>query len=81
MITEKSTTAAQKRVEERYQLYRLMKGASQHRITAELRSIDSQVKSHEQAHMAVLGGAAASGIQYDYVRGPNGRLYAVGGSH
>jgi hypothetical protein len=40
---------------------------------------DREVRTHEQAHMAV-GGQYAGGVSYDYSRGPDGRLYAVGGS-
>jgi hypothetical protein len=40
---------------------------------------DREVRAHEQAHMAV-GGQYAGGVSYDYSRGPDGRLYAVGGS-
>jgi hypothetical protein len=40
---------------------------------------DREVRTHEQAHMAV-GGQYAGGVSYDYSRGPDGRLYAIGGS-
>jgi hypothetical protein len=59
---------------------KLIEGAARHRIQTELQSADSAVKAHEKAHMAILGGAAASGIQYTYARGPGGTRYAVGGS-
>lgn len=45
---------------------------------SELAARDREVRSHEQAHMAV-GGQHAGAVQYDYERGPDGRLYAVGG--
>lgn len=45
----------------------------------ELAARDREVRAHEQAHMAV-GGQYAGGVSYDYARGPDGRLYAVGGS-
>ncbi|MEH6493666.1 putative metalloprotease CJM1_0395 family protein [Halopseudomonas sp.] len=44
----------------------------------ELAARDREVRTHEQAHMAV-GGQYAGAVQYDYDRGPDGRLYAVGG--
>ncbi len=43
-----------------------------------LRKRDREVKSHEQAHLAVAG-IYARGVHYEYRRGPDGRLYAVGG--
>lgn len=49
---------------------------------AEIRQLaarDREVRAHEQAHMAV-GGQYAGGVSYDYSRGPDGRLYATGGS-
>lgn len=45
----------------------------------ELASRDREVRAHEQAHKAV-GGQYAGAVSYSYERGPNGRLYAVGGS-
>jgi hypothetical protein len=61
-------------------LIQLIRGAASHRIRGELQAIDSKVKAHELAHMAALGSAAASGIHYTYSRGPDGRMYATGGS-
>ncbi|MFA6506909.1 MAG: putative metalloprotease CJM1_0395 family protein [Treponemataceae bacterium] len=49
------------------------------RISDEALARDREVKAHEQAHLAVLGGAAASGIQYDTQTGPGGESVAVGG--
>ncbi|WP_373186425.1 putative metalloprotease CJM1_0395 family protein [Halopseudomonas sp.] len=45
----------------------------------ELSARDREVRAHEQAHMAV-GGQYAGAVSYDYSRGPDGRLYATGGS-
>ncbi len=45
----------------------------------DLAARDREVRAHEQAHMAV-GGQYAGGVSYDYSRGPDGRLYATGGS-
>jgi hypothetical protein len=50
------------------------------RILAQLRSIDIAVKTHEKAHQSVLGVYAMGPTRYVYVRGPDGRFYAVGGS-
>lgn len=45
-----------------------------------LQAIDGEVKAHEAAHLAAMGGNAAGPVQYDYVMGPDGNMYAVGGS-
>jgi hypothetical protein len=50
------------------------------RAEAELRGVDTRVKSHEQSHLAVAGPYAQSAAQYSYVQGPDGQSYAVGGS-
>lgn len=49
------------------------------RISDEALARDRQVRSHESAHLASLGGAAASGVSYDYAVGPGGERIAVGG--
>ncbi len=43
---------------------------------AKLKTRDQEVRAHEQAHIAALGGGAA---QYTYEVGPDGRRYAVEG--
>ena len=48
------------------------------RVVAELQRIDAEVRRHENAHAAV-GGPYAGAPAYQTVRGPDGRLYAVGG--
>ncbi len=68
------------RSEKQQSLVHLVKSAARSRIEAELQAISGRVKAHELAHMAVLGGAAASGIQYSYAVGPGGARYATGGS-
>lgn len=45
----------------------------------ELQARDREVRAHEQAHQRV-GGRYAGAISYDFVTGPDGRQYAVGGS-
>jgi hypothetical protein len=45
---------------------------------AELAARDREVRAHEQAHAAVAG-AYAGGTTYQFVRGPDGVSYAVGG--
>lgn len=44
-----------------------------------LKAIDQKVRAHEQAHLAAAAGLAISPAQFQYVRGPDGRLYAVAG--
>ena len=56
------------------------RGIARKRVQTELQGVDGAVKAHEKTHMAILGGAAGSGIQYTYIRGPDGSRYAVGGS-
>lgn len=49
------------------------------RRVKELKKIDSQVRAHEAAHMAAASGLVVRGAQYEYEKGPDGHLYAVGG--
>lgn len=44
----------------------------------ELAARDREVRAHEQAHMSV-GGQHAGSVSFTYERGPDGRMYAVGG--
>ncbi len=49
---------------------------------AELQSLkvrDREVRAHEMAHAAAGGQYVTSGAQFSYQKGPDGRLYAVGG--
>jgi hypothetical protein len=45
-----------------------------------LAAVDAEVRAHEAAHLAAAGTAAGGGASFDYVIGPNGERYAVGGS-
>jgi hypothetical protein len=58
----------------------LIAGAARRRVEAELQSADVRVKAHEATHIAIAGPYAKSAAQYDYAVGPDGTLYAVGGS-
>ncbi len=49
------------------------------RISDEARARDRAVRAHEEAHLSVLGGAAASPVLYDIVSGPGGENVATGG--
>jgi hypothetical protein len=45
---------------------------------AKLAARDRDARAHEAAHLAAVGGLA-TGIEYTYELGPDGRLYAIGG--
>lgn len=53
--------------------------AEQQQEVQKLKLIDSQVKAHEQAHLAAAAGISASAPSYTYQEGPDGKKYAVGG--
>ncbi len=46
---------------------------------AQLRKIDTRVRAHEMAHLAVAGALARGGANFAFQTGPDGRKYAVGG--
>jgi len=48
------------------------------RVLDKLKASDSRIRTHEQAHAA--NGPTRSPISYNYQSGPDGKLYAVGGS-
>ncbi|TWI67230.1 SprA family protein [Desulfobotulus alkaliphilus] len=52
---------------------------AQMRMLSELKSRDQEVRAHEQAHVAAGGGHVSGGIRYNYQKGPDGRMYAIGG--
>lgn len=45
----------------------------------EMQSRDREVRTHEQAHVAAGAGLVAGGASYQKERGPDGKMYAVGG--
>jgi SprA-related family. len=45
----------------------------------ELKARDQEVRTHEQAHISASGGLSMGGASYERQRGPDGRMYAVGG--
>jgi len=53
--------------------------AEQKEELADLKKTDQEVKAHEQAHMAAGAGLVMGGANYQYQRGPDGKMYAVGG--
>lgn len=44
-----------------------------------LKNRDREVRNHEQAHVSAAGGIAVSGAGFQFVTGPDGQRYAVGG--
>lgn len=48
-------------------------------VVRKLQARDRAVRAHEQAHLSAAGGLARGGPSYTYQRGPDGRVYAVGG--
>lgn len=48
-------------------------------VLAELKSRDTEVRVHEQAHLSAAGGHATGGATFSYTTGPNGKRYASGG--
>lgn len=46
---------------------------------AQLKARDTEVRAHEQAHLATAGQYAKGGASYSYETGPDGQRYAVGG--
>ena len=51
----------------------------QKREVEQLKKRDREVKAHERAHMAAGSGVVIGGANYEYQRGPDGKMYAVGG--
>lgn len=47
------------------------------RVVEELEARDAEVKAHEAAHQS--GGASTGGATYTYQKGPDGKMYAIGG--
>jgi len=51
---------------------------SEKELVSKLQARDTEVKAHEAAHKAAGGGLAGS-ASYSYEKGPDGKIYAVGG--
>lgn len=47
--------------------------------TSRLQATDAKVRAHEAAHIAAGGGVVTGGAAFTYTRGPDGKMYAVGG--
>jgi hypothetical protein len=52
--------------------------ASQMQMIEKLQARDTEVKAHEAAHKAA-GGALAGSASYTYQKGPDNKMYAIGG--
>lgn len=48
------------------------------RVLEKFKKTDAQIRSHEQVHATI--GHTTSPISYTYQQGPDGKMYAVGGS-
>nr|MBF0222876.1 hypothetical protein [Desulfobulbaceae bacterium] len=46
---------------------------------ADLKHRDKEIRAHEKAHLAAAAAYAQSGATYEYVKGPDGKSYAVHG--
>gem|GEM_PF-5594133 len=46
---------------------------------AKLQQQDREIRQHEQAHLAAIGRIPTSGPIYRLAKGPDGRLYVIGG--
>ena len=44
-----------------------------------LKARDQEVRNHEQAHLSAAGGLAMGGASFQFVTGPDGQRYAMGG--
>lgn len=51
----------------------------EHKQVEELKKRDQEVRLHEQAHLAAAGAHARGGPSFTYQKGPDGKMYAVGG--
>lgn len=49
------------------------------KLVQELKKVDSEVRAHELAHIAAGGQFVRSGANLKYLRGPDGKNYAVAG--
>lgn len=48
-------------------------------VVSELQARDTEVRTHEAAHLAAAGGLATGGPSFTYQKGPDGIQYAIGG--
>ena len=48
------------------------------RVLSKFKNKDAEIRTHEQAHASI--GHTTTPISYNYQQGPDGKMYAVGGS-
>ena len=53
--------------------------AAEKDMVQRLAARDQEVRAHERDHLAAAGELAVGGAQYTYEKGPDGKLYAIGG--
>jgi len=53
--------------------------SSERQQLMQLQQRDNEVRSHEAAHIATGGSAVSGAASFTYQKGPDGKLYAVGG--
>ena len=53
--------------------------AAEKDLVQRLAARDQEVRAHERDHLAAAGELAVGGAQYTYEKGPDGKLYAIGG--
>ncbi len=73
--THKSAKGSERRNEEKDPL----QDPAVRQQIAKLQARDAEVRAHEAAHIAAGSGVVAGGASFTYQRGPDGRMYAVGG--
>ncbi|MCF6201348.1 MAG: hypothetical protein L3J42_04400 [Hydrogenimonas sp.] len=78
-IQKDSTKSQKSDSEDRSKKEESVKKAQERQIVAELQVRDTQVRAHEAAHLAAAGGIASGGASFSYQRGPDGKMYAIGG--
>jgi hypothetical protein len=82
MLMSDAVVYSRARVVQNYQRYvndTDMQQACEQQEVQRLKRRDREVRQHEQTHAAALGPYAGA-IRYKYKAGPDGRMYAVGGS-
>ena len=73
------TTDKSKRADEEKNANKKETAPEQQREINDLKKRDREVRAHEAAHKAAAGGLAKGGASFSYTRGPDGKLYAIGG--
>ncbi len=77
--TEESSQSKESARDEKNRKEESLKEAENRQIVTKLQARDSEVRAHEAAHLAAAGGIASGGASFTYQRGPDGKMYAVGG--